>query len=360
MTSDVPRPRRRTGARPATGHPHLRADQEVRPHRGRRRPGPRRPRGRPVRLPRPQRLGQDDDGAAAARTGFRHVRLDRGARPARCPRRGEVGAARGRGARGGAGVLPAPVRPGEPHAVRRRRPRRLQRGHRRRRIGEALERVGLASVGRKPVGAYSLGMRGRLGLAAALLRAPRLLVLDEPTNGLDPQGIAEIRTLLLELNDAGGHHAVPVQPPARRGGAAVHAGRRARPRAAGAAGRPGDAVRAHRPRGGDQPRRRSASRPARRRGGGPRRRPGHGRGLTAPRWRPGWCPPASGSTSLPRERRRLEDVVLERTGSGLRSRRPGRDRMAARTRDFPGGPDSRADARPDGRRGAGGRAGVAG
>jgi ABC-type multidrug transport system ATPase subunit len=74
---------------------------------------------------------------------------------------------------------------------------------RRRRIGEALERVGLAGIDRRPLKAYSLGMRQRLGLAAALLRAPELLVLDEPTNGLDPQGIREIRDLLAELNAAG-------------------------------------------------------------------------------------------------------------------------------------------------------------
>ncbi len=74
---------------------------------------------------------------------------------------------------------------------------------RRRRIDAALEQVGLSGVGRKPVKAYSLGMRQRLGLAAALLRSPRLLVLDEPTNGLDPQGIREVRDLLLELNRAG-------------------------------------------------------------------------------------------------------------------------------------------------------------
>jgi ABC-type multidrug transport system ATPase subunit len=70
---------------------------------------------------------------------------------------------------------------------------------RRRRIDDALARVGLEEVGRRPVRAYSTGMRRRLGLAAALLRGPRLLVLDEPTNGLDPHGMREIRDLLVEL-----------------------------------------------------------------------------------------------------------------------------------------------------------------
>jgi ABC-type multidrug transport system ATPase subunit len=74
---------------------------------------------------------------------------------------------------------------------------------RRRRVGEVLEQVGLAGVGRRPVKAYSLGMRQRLGLAGALLRRPELLVLDEPTNGLDPQGIAEVRSLLLDLHRSG-------------------------------------------------------------------------------------------------------------------------------------------------------------
>jgi ABC-type multidrug transport system ATPase subunit len=77
------------------------------------------------------------------------------------------------------------------------------RRSRRARIGEALDRVGLGGVDNRAVKKYSLGMRQRLGLAAALLRSPRLLVLDEPTNGLDPQGIREVRDLLTELNAAG-------------------------------------------------------------------------------------------------------------------------------------------------------------
>jgi ABC-2 type transport system ATP-binding protein len=77
------------------------------------------------------------------------------------------------------------------------------RRDRRDRIEEVLGRVGLGAIDRRPVRSYSLGMRQRLGLAAALLRKPKLLILDEPTNGLDPRGILEIRELLLSLNAAG-------------------------------------------------------------------------------------------------------------------------------------------------------------
>ncbi|MEP6815691.1 MAG: ATP-binding cassette domain-containing protein [Marmoricola sp.] len=78
----------------------------------------------------------------------------------------------------------------------------VRRG-RRARIDETLAQVGLDPGDKRPVKTYSLGMQQRLGLAMALLRRPRLLVLDEPTNGLDPQGIREMRELLLELNRAG-------------------------------------------------------------------------------------------------------------------------------------------------------------
>lgn len=70
---------------------------------------------------------------------------------------------------------------------------------RRARVAGALERVGLTAAGAKKAKAYSLGMKQRLALAAALLQPRRLLVLDEPTNGLDPQGMREIRSLVREL-----------------------------------------------------------------------------------------------------------------------------------------------------------------
>ncbi|MFB6893017.1 ABC transporter ATP-binding protein [Kitasatospora sp. NPDC056327] len=72
-------------------------------------------------------------------------------------------------------------------------------GTRRQRVEAALDRVGLTAAAGKKARAYSLGMKQRLGLASALLRPRELLVLDEPTNGLDPQGMREIRALVREV-----------------------------------------------------------------------------------------------------------------------------------------------------------------
>ncbi len=68
-----------------------------------------------------------------------------------------------------------------------------------RRVDEVLEIVGLSDVARKRVGAFSLGMGQRLGIAGALLGDPHTVILDEPANGLDPEGIRWIRTLLIHL-----------------------------------------------------------------------------------------------------------------------------------------------------------------
>ncbi len=70
-------------------------------------------------------------------------------------------------------------------------------------IRQILQAVGLADTGRKKADSFSLGMRQRLGIAVALLGKPRLLVLDEPINGLDPAGIKEIRDVILRLHQQG-------------------------------------------------------------------------------------------------------------------------------------------------------------
>lgn len=71
------------------------------------------------------------------------------------------------------------------------------------RIDEVLEIVGLQDTGKKPAGKFSLGMKQRLGIAIALLNHPKLLILDEPTNGLDPIGIHEFRDLVKRFKQEG-------------------------------------------------------------------------------------------------------------------------------------------------------------
>ena len=69
---------------------------------------------------------------------------------------------------------------------------------------QLLELVGLSDTGKKPAGAFSLGMRQRLGIALAVVGDPKLVILDEPINGLDPQGIVDVRNILTRLRDERG------------------------------------------------------------------------------------------------------------------------------------------------------------
>jgi ABC-2 type transport system ATP-binding protein len=81
---------------------------------------------------------------------------------------------------------------------------RIDGGETEKHIPSILEQVGLEGRGKDKVGTYSQGMRQRLGLGAALLGGPELLILDEPTNGLDPAGMQEMRLLIRRLSDKEG------------------------------------------------------------------------------------------------------------------------------------------------------------
>ena len=159
-------------------------------------------------------------------------------------------------------------------------------------------------------------MKGRLGLAAALLRAPRLLVLDEPTNGLDPQGIAEIRNLLVELNEQEGttiflssHLLAEVEAMCTRVGV-LDRGRLVLQ---------GDLDTLCGPTGRilvTTPRRRPRAGAARPRRGRPRRRPLTIDGMSAPEVANRLVGAGLRLGELVGERRGLEDLVLAHTGSG--------------------------------------------
>ena len=113
------------------------------------------------------------------------------------------------------------------------------------RIDEVLDLVDLLDRAKDRVGGYSHGMRQRLGIASALLRQPRLLLLDEPTTGLDPAGMRDMRDFVRRLA-GGGHHRPALEPPARRGRGALQPRRDREQGPDRLRGRPGRAARARR------------------------------------------------------------------------------------------------------------------
>ena len=156
------------------------------------------PRGQRLRLPRPERLGQDHHDPDAARPRLPDQRPARPCSACPCP------AGAGRCCPGSGSLVEGPAF--YPQLSGRANLARLDAADRtadprtaRTRIGAALERVGLLAAQKKHYRAYSLGMKQRLAIAASLLQPRELIILDEPTNGLDPQGTREVRGLIREI-----------------------------------------------------------------------------------------------------------------------------------------------------------------
>ena len=179
-----------------------------RPDRRGRRPRPGRARGRRVRLPRAERLGQDHDDPMRPRTRPRRRRDRCGCSGAPSPADWPRSSARSARSSRRPALFPTMSGRDEPRAAR---PRSTGIGARR--VEAVLEQVGLGERAGDAVRNYSLGMRQRLALAAALLKDPALLILDEPANGLDPAGMRSVRELLARLGRRGSD-GLRVEPPA--------------------------------------------------------------------------------------------------------------------------------------------------